>query len=147
MAGGARRESDDVCKQAQAAIARALIEAFWMRNRSHFFLRFRIVGARPNAAFPQRAGFARQLTRHRSASIMSSCYYDRRGCAKKIQSPVHGSRCDARSRPRTTRIVRGHHDYGSEWSLLAAGRGHLSMSCLSAALGARGRQWITAEAP
>ena len=86
MAGGARRESDDVCKQAQAAIARALIEAFWMRNRSHFFLRFRIVGARPNAAFPQRAGFARQLTRHRSASIMSSCYSDRRGCAKKKSS-------------------------------------------------------------
>lgn len=67
--------------------------------------------------------------------------------ARKIQLPVHGSRCDARSRPRTTRIVRGHHDYGSEWSLLAAGRGHLHLSCLSAALGVRGRQWMTAEAP
>ncbi len=34
----------DVCTQALAAIARALIVAFWMLNRSRFLLCFRIVG-------------------------------------------------------------------------------------------------------
>ena len=47
---GARRKRS-VSKQSEAAIARVLIVAVWMRNRRHSPVRFRVVGTRPDVAF------------------------------------------------------------------------------------------------
>jgi hypothetical protein len=47
----------------------------------------------------------------------------------------------------TKRIMRCDHDSSSKWNLLAAGQIYLDVSCVSEAIGERGRQWATAEAP
>ena len=106
-----------------------------------------VLVSRPDAAFRQRAATAQLRTRHRSISRTRSIWYSRRGCAKKSGRRLIGSRCAAFSRRGTTRIMRCDHDYGYEWLLLTSGQDYLGITCLSAALGARGGQRASAEAP